>query len=158
MKRQNRLLCTGRILVLSLGCCSQAGAMQTARVSDAQSQVQSGPLAMQWQSLSPGKNNHQVQGTTRVHIKLDTRAWMGQPGKIYMVLPPPTGNTIEAHWSAQNNTLLSGQVVSGQRSLVWSGVVPSALLEDVLTVTIQTDGRQLSSQQRLRFHFEIDTP
>jgi hypothetical protein len=37
-------------------------------------------------------------------------------------------------------------------------VVPGALLEDVMTVAVQTDGRFLSAPQLLRFYFEVDVP
>jgi hypothetical protein len=41
---------------------------------------------------------------------------------------------------------------------VWTGIVPTTLLEDVLTVTVLTDGRLLSTAQLLRFYFEMDLP
>jgi hypothetical protein len=98
-----------------------------------------------------------VQGITRVQVKLDTRAWVGKQVRLYMALPAQAGGAVQASWQALG-PLLSGQLSSGQRGLVWSGIVPTAMLEDVLTVTIQTDGRLLSSAQLLRFYFEVDVP
>ena len=93
----------------------------------------------------------------RVQVRLDTSAWVGHFGRIYMALPAQPNGLVKASWQTQG-TLLGGQLNSGQRGLVWSGVLPGRLLEDVMTVTIQSDGRLLSSAQMLRFSFEIDTP
>ncbi len=136
--------------------CSGAWAKGTYTVSDAQSQVLNPHLPLKWRSLSPAKGDHTVEGSTQVQIKLDTQAWAGQRGRIYMALPAQATSPIVARWSTQNSTLQNGQLNSGQRTLVWSGVVPTHPLEDVLSVTIQTDGRLLSVSQMLRFNFEID--
>ena len=144
------------VLVAGLLAGSSVGAA-TFLVDDSQSQVLDNNLAMRWRSLSPSNGDHQVEGVTRVQIRLDTRAWVGKPARIYMALPAQPHGSVLAKWRAQG-PLINGQINSGQRGLVWSGVVPSALMEDVLTVTVQTDGRLLSSPQLLRFYFELDLP
>jgi hypothetical protein len=126
-------------------------------VDDSASQVLEPNLGMQWRSLAPAQGDHAVQGQTRVRVRLDTRAWQGQSAKIYMALPPQPSAAVQASWQAQG-PLQAGQLRSGSRGLVWAGVVPGALLEDTLTVTIQTDGRFLSAPQALRFYFEIELP
>ena len=141
-------------LALALDNPAQAASFP---VDDSRSTVQDGSLPMQWRSISPARGDHQVQGVTRVQLKLDTRQWVGQFGRIYMSLPAQPSSQLQASWRTQG-PLLSGQLSSGQRGLIWSGVIASAMLEDVLTVTIQTDGRLLSSAQLLRFSFEIDLP
>lgn len=142
--------------MLAVQLAGPAGAA-TFLVDDSQSTVLDANLPLQWRSLSPAGSDHQVQGVTRVQVKLDTRAWVGKSVRMYMALPAQAGGAVQARWQALG-PLLSGQLSSGQRGLVWSGVVPSAILEDVLTVTIQTDGRLLSSAQLLRFYFEVDVP
>lgn len=156
------LVCAARltqlVLVVGLALAIDGPAQAaTFAVDDTRSTVQDASLPMQWRSLSPAQGDHQVQGVTRVQLKLDTRQWVGQVGRIYMTLPAQASSTLQARWRTQG-PLVSGQLSSGQRGLVWSGVVPAGLLEDVLTVTIQTDGRHLSSAQLLRFSFEIDVP
>ena len=141
-------------LALALDGPAQAASFA---VDDSRSTVLNASLPMQWRSISPARGDHQVQGVTRVQLKLDTRQWVGQFGRIYMTLPAQPSAMLEARWRTQG-PLLSGQLSSGQRGLMWSGVIASGLLEDVLTVTIQTDGRLLSSAQMLRFSFEIDLP
>jgi hypothetical protein len=126
-------------------------------VDDSKSTVQDANLPMQWRSLSPAQGDHLVQGVTRVQVRLDTRTWAGKFGRIYMALPAQPNGTVQARWQTLG-PLISGQLNSAQRGLVWSGVLPGATLEDVMTVTIQTDGRLLSTAQMLRFYFEIDVP
>lgn len=146
------------IIVVGLSAAFQSpAAAVTFPVDDSRSTVLDSSLPMQWRSLSPSRGDHQVQGITRVQIKLDTRNWVGQFGRIYMALPAQPGAQVQANWRTQG-PLLSGQLNSGQRGLIWSGLIPAASLDDVLTVTVQTDGRSLSSAQLLRFFFEIDLP
>jgi hypothetical protein len=148
-----------RLLTLCCLCLGLSGVSHAATflLDDSQSQVMDANMPMQWRSLSPSKGDHQVVGTTRVQVKLDTRAWVGKFVRIYMALPAQPGSTVLAKWQVQG-PMIAGQLNSGQRGLVWSGVVPSALLEDVMTVTVQTDGRFLSAPQLLRFYFEVDVP
>ena len=146
------------IIVVGLSAAFQHPAQAgTFPVDDSRSTVLDGNVPMQWRSLSPSRGDHQVQGITRVQIKLDTRNWVGQVGRIYMALPAQPGAQVQASWRTQG-PLLSGQLNSGQRGLIWSGPISAASLDDVLTVTVQTDGRLLSSAQLLRFYFEIDLP
>ncbi len=145
-----------------LGCAlallvSQQAIAATFLVDDSQSQVMDSNLPMRWRSLSPAKGDHQVEGNTRVLLRLDTRSWVGKTVRIYMALPAQPGGTVLAKWQMQG-PLISGQLNSGQRALVWSGVVPQALMEDVMSVSVQTDGRLLNTPQLLRFYFEVDVP
>ncbi len=126
-------------------------------VDDSASVVLDANLPMQWRSLAPAAGDHQVLGTTRVQVRLNTSAWVGKFGRIYMALPAQPNGTVNVKWQVQG-LMLPGQLNSGQRGLVWSGVIPSALLEDVMTVAVQTDGRLLSAPQLLRFYFEVDIP
>jgi hypothetical protein len=130
---------------------------ETVRLDDSQSQVLQPQIGLQWRSISPAKNDHQVGGTTRVQIRLNTQAWIGKTGRIFMALPAQPGAQVSAQWQTQG-MLLSGQLLSGSRALVWQGKISQGLMEDVLNVSVQADGRLLQSQQALRFHFELDMP
>ncbi len=143
-------------IALMLVLVSTANAA-TFLVDDSKSTVLDANVPLQWRSLSPSSGDHTVQGVTRVQVRLDVTTWVGKFGRIYMALPAQPNGVVTAQWQSQGQ-LLSGQLKSGQRGLVWSGVVPKALLDDVMTVTIQSDGRLLSTAQTLRFSFEIDLP
>jgi hypothetical protein len=149
---------TAQWLLVLAGCCSMAAQAATFRVDDSHSTVLDPSLSLQWRTLSPASGDHVVQGMTRVHVRLDTSTWVGQFGRIYMSLPPQPNGAVTAEWRTQQGQLLPGTLVSGQRGLVWSGVLTKAILDDVLQVTIRADGRLLASAQMLRFHFEIDLP
>ena len=60
-----------------------------------------------------------------------------------------------AEWATQGR-LLPGQLISGNRTLVFTGPIRSSLIEDTIALKLQTDGRRLTAPQRLEFHFEID--
>jgi hypothetical protein len=145
------------VFVLMIAWLSGTGWAATFIVDDSASVVLDANLPMQWRSLAPAAGDHQVLGTTRVQVRLNTSAWVGKFGRIYMALPAQPNGAVLAKWQVQG-LLLPGQLNSGQRGLVWSGVIPAALLEDVMTVIVQTDGRLLSAPQLLRFYFEIDIP
>jgi hypothetical protein len=54
---------------------------------------------------------------------------------------------------------MGGRLVSGERALVFSGTVPSAMLEDTLQVRLATDARLTTDRARpMAFHFELETP
>ena len=156
MARMTRLCLLVLVVGLALALDGPAQAANFA-VDDSRSTVLDASVPMQWRSISPARGDHQVQGVTRVQLKLDTRQWVGQFGRIFMTLPAQPSALVQASWRTQG-PLLSGQLSSGQRGLIWSGVITTGLLEDVLTVTMQTDGRLLSSAQLLRFSFVIDLP
>jgi hypothetical protein len=157
MKSLNRRFSGIEILLLALLTWAGPASSATFQMDDSRSVVLNSSVPMRWRTLSPAKGDHVVQGLTQVQVKLDTRPWAGKFGKIFMALPAQPGSQIQVHWQAQG-LFLGGQLASGQRGLVWSGTMPTALLEDLITVTIETDGRLLSSAQLLRFNFEIDIP
>jgi hypothetical protein len=153
-----RLKLSARVAALALGvACSASALAASFLVDDSKSTVLDANLPLQWRSQSPANGDHTVQGVTRVQVRLDTSAWVGKTARIFMALPAQPIGLVKASWQTQGQ-LLSGQLNSGQRGLVWAGPVPKGLLEDVLTVTITSDGRLLSSAQLLRFYFEIDLP
>lgn len=144
-----------KCLLLACWCvCTSAGAA-TFRVDDSQTQVLESTLAMRWQQFSPVASNHTIEGSTRVHVRLNLSPWQGKLVKIYMVLPAQSIGTVQVSWRGQGK-LLGGNLVSGQRSLVYAGPVQGAVLDDVLSLNLRADGRMVGSQHRLEFHYEID--
>jgi hypothetical protein len=72
-----------------------------------------------------------------------------------MALPEQPIGQVTAEWSTQGR-LLPGQLLSGNRTLVYSGPIRAALLEDTIVLKLTADGRRLIAPQRLQFYFEID--
>jgi hypothetical protein len=74
---------------------------------------------------------------------------------VYLALPEQPVGPVTAEWTTQGK-LLPGQLVSGNRTLVYAGPIRTSLLEDTIVLKLSADGRRLISPQRLQFHFEID--
>jgi hypothetical protein len=145
------------LVILLLAALNLSAQAATVLLDDSQSQVLEPQIALQWRSISPAKNDHQVVGSTRVQIRLNTQAWIGQTGRIFMALPAQPGAQVQVQWQSQG-MFINGQLLSGSRTLVWQGKISQTMLEDVLSISLQTDGRLLQSQHALRFHFELDAP
>lgn len=112
---------------------------------------------MQWRSIAPGRGmNHDVEARIRVFVKLKTMTWIGKNSRIYMNLTPDANPPVMLEWQTQG-TLVPGKLVSGQRTLVYSGPIKTPLLEDLMIIHLRTDGRWTDAQRRLEFHFELET-
>lgn len=133
-----------------------AAGAATFRVDDSATLPNEANTAMQWRSLAPNRTvGNAVEGTSVFTVRLNTTPWQGRVGKIYMALPEQPIGTVTAEWSTQGR-LLPGTLVSGNRTLVYSGPIRTPLLEDTIAIHISADGRRLVSPQRLQFYFEID--
>ena len=146
-------------LIFLLACASSPQA-KTLRVDDSTSLVREPTVAMRWRTLAPGRGaSHQVDGASQVAIRLDLAPFIAaaaaKPVRIYMALAPQSIGQVSAQWTTQGN-LLPGELLSGQRALVYAGPLPGPVLQDNLAVKISLDGRALAAPQRLQFYFEID--
>lgn len=153
MRRRLLLMAAIATLVHAPACVAD-----TYRLDDSASQVFPPNAHWEWApgSLRAGINT--VHMNIRVEARIDTRAWAGRQGRIYMVLPVDAGGPVTAQWQGQGR-MLGGRLVSGERALVYSGAIPGPYLEDTLRVHLSMDARQMTTEtQRLAFHFELDTP
>ncbi|HUL56561.1 MAG TPA: hypothetical protein VLT60_06155 [Usitatibacter sp.] len=133
-----------------------AGATTTYRVDDSLTLPQESNQAMKWRSLAPSRAvGNAVEGTSVITIRLNTAPWLNRMGKIYMALPEQPIGQVTAEWTTQGR-LLPGSLISGNRTLVYSGPIKSDMLEDTIALKITADGRRLIQAQRLQFYFEID--
>lgn len=131
-------------------------AQQTYRVDDSASQVLASNVRMKWDSIAPRSGeNPTVSGDVGILVRLDTSPWVGRQGRIYMMLPAQASGEITATWSSQGR-LMPGVLRSGERTLVYAGLLPAGLLEDTLRLTLQADGGKLVRAEQLNFSFEID--
>ena len=113
-------------------------------------------MNLRWQELSPRQRNGALmEGATQVRVRLNVKPWLGRSGKIYMVLPAQLPGDITASWTTTGR-LLPGRVQAGSRTLVYSGTINSAVLEDTLMLSLTADGRRMLQTYSLLFRFEID--
>ena len=126
------------------------------RLDDSQSQVVPPNVQMQWRSIAPGQGDTGMEAWVRVNARIVTREWLGRSVRVYMVLPRDQSATLEAQWTTQGR-LLAGRLLTGERTLVWAGVIASEMLEDQLLVRLRAASDWDASSRRLHFHFELDT-
>lgn len=146
------------VCTISAFLCSAAAQAASVRLDDSGSYALQPSVQMQWRSATPKAGaGAATEAQVRVQIRIDTRAYAGQQGRIYMVLPQDAGPPLRAEWQTQGR-LLPGSIISGGRTLVYTGPLPGPALEDQLTVRLRSDRDWLSNSRRLNFHFELDTP
>lgn len=136
-------------------CCAVAQA-QTFPVDDSRSQVFGGTVAMQWQDFFPKRHSSSLLiGQFTVAVHLDVSAWQGRHARIYQRLPAQPNSPVTVRWHSQGR-LLSGQISSGERGLVYQGQINNASLQDTFLMQIEADGDRLTREQALDFSFEIE--
>lgn len=126
------------------------------RLDDSLSHTVPPNVQMKWLPLRSGQPFASgMEASLRVNIRIDTRAWTGRTGRIYMVLARDEASTMEAVWTTQGR-LQAGRLLSGERTLVFAGTIPGATLEDQMQVRLRSNADWTSNSRRLNFHFELD--
>lgn len=129
---------------------------ETFPVDDSRSQVLDNNIRMQWESVAPGRGRStNVVGQTTVLLRLDVAPWRGRSGRIFMLLPARAESPIEARWTTRGY-LQPGVLRSGERALVFAGMITTDQVEDTLVLRITTDGERLERAETLQFSFEIE--
>lgn len=112
-------------------------------------------VQMQWLPIARGQRNAAMEAWVTVNIRIDTSGWVGRSGRVYMVLSRDEVSPVEAVWTTQGR-LQAGRLVSGERSLVYAGVLRGTTLEDQMQVRLRANADWQSQTRRLNFHFEFD--
>lgn len=142
-------------LVLALALLCASAHANPHRLDDSGSHTVPPNVQMQWRPMTSRSGGAGMEAWLRVNLRIDTAAWIGHSGRIYMVLPRDEMSTIEAVWTSQGR-LLPGRLVSGERTLVYAGRIASPTLEDQITVRLRSGTDWQGSRRRLDFHFEFD--
>ncbi|WP_225207324.1 hypothetical protein [Novosphingobium huizhouense] len=125
------------------------------RVDDTGTFVLNPYLEMKWLPKPGNSGSRIVEAGTKVSVQLNLAPYIGRTGRIYMVLPRGTGTSVRAIWTS-GGKLLPGQLLSGERALVYNGAVRGPLLTDLLDLRLQVDSTRLVQPQALAFGFEIE--
>ena len=143
------------IIALALPAAHDSNAA-TFRVDDTASVPQESNARLKWRELVPGRRpDSTLEGAIAVAVRLNLAPWLNRSGKLYLVLPEQPIGTVRVSWTTQGR-LLAGQLVSGQRALVYAGPITTPLLEETFGLSLEADGDRLGGAHRLNFHFEID--
>lgn len=149
-----------RVAMCALGLAAAAGPVLAlsppVRVDDLGTVVARPVTPLQWRQPVPGRQTDAtLQGTVEVRVRLNVTPWLGKPVRLYLALAPLPGRRVQASWTGAG-VLLPGTLASGQRALVFTGVMHSAVLTDTLALQLLADGRTLDSASALAFHFEAE--
>ena len=145
-----------RLLLLTVLVVAVPADAKTTVIDDSGTLPYDAPLVLHWQQLSPRRPvNNRMTGTLTVRVKLNVAPWLRRPGRIYLVLPTQQPGAMNASWSTQGR-LLAGRLSSGTRALVYSGLITTPFIEDVLQLTLEVDGTQMRQLYHVNFRFEMD--
>ena len=137
--------------------CLAAGWV-TFAVDDSMSHTLSSTAQLRWRDSLPSRASVDLlDATIDVRIVLNVSPWVGQPARIYMVMPQLVQSSMTVHWTT-SGLLAPGRLSSGQRQLVFQGVVPGARIEDTMRVVAVANARDAATPQRVNFTFEIEVP
>lgn len=140
------------------GTTCMAAGWTTYAVDDSMSQTQGSAAQLRWRQSLPSRSALDLlDATMDVRIVLNVSPWVGQPARIYMVMPALIQSSLTVQWST-SGLLSPGRLSSGQRQLVFQGVVPGPRIEDTMRVVAVADARDEATPQRVNFTFEIEVP
>lgn len=147
----------GAVLV-ALALVPGIASAATAIVDDTGTLPYQSTINSRWKQVSGGSRQvgNDIEGSATVTIHLNLAPWLNKNARVYMALPQQSIGVVNVEWATQGR-LLPGRLQSGDRTLVYAGVVKSPILEDTIAVKVVTDGRKMTFAHRLEFHFEIDT-
>ena len=133
-----------------------AHAGRTAVIDDSGTLPYNAAVAMRWQQAQPrGAAANQMIGTLELRVRLNVTPWLRHSGRIFLVLPAQSPGAMRAAWTTHGR-LLPGQVLSGGRTLVYSGPITTPFIEDMVQLTLSVDGRRMVASYPINFHFEMD--
>lgn len=134
-----------------------SGQAKSAPIDDSGTQSVEPTVLMRWKSFVPARagGDNLMTGTMTVRLHLNLVPWFKHAGRIYLVLPAQAPGPLKASWTTQGR-LLPGQVVSGNRVLVYAGPIGTRFLDDVLVLQFSVDGSLMRRPVPVSFHFEMD--
>lgn len=134
-----------------------AARAKTITLDDTGTQALEPGVAMRWQSATPprGGAGDMLVGTTTIRVRINLMPWLKRTARIYLSLPAQPPGPIAASWTAQGQ-LLSGQIRSGNRVLVYAGPVTSGFIEDTLKFQFRVNAALIARPYPVSFHFEMD--
>jgi hypothetical protein len=136
---------------------ASAAQAKTTLIDDSGTTALEPSVSMRWKSAAPSRSgtNNLMLGTTTIRLRLNVMPWLKRSGRIYLSLPAQQPGPMNASWTAQGR-LLSGQVRSGNRVLVYSGPITTPFMEDVLKLQFTVDGTLMRHPFPVTVHFEMD--
>ena len=114
-------------------------------------------VLMRWKTAVPTRTaaGKLMVGTMTVRVRINVMPWLKRSGRIYLALPAQQPGPISLSWTTQGR-LLPGQLVSGNRVLVYAGPITTPFMEDTLTFQFSVAGTLMQRAVPVTYHFEMD--
>ena len=130
---------------------------KTIIVDDSGSQALEPSVTMRWKSAAPARSAaaNLMTGTTTIRVRINVMPWLHHSGHIYLALPVQKPGPIALSWTTQGR-FLPGQLVSGNRVLVYAGPITTPFMEDTLTFQFSVNGALLGRSVPVTYRFEMD--
>lgn len=134
-----------------------AASAKTVTLDDSGTEALEPGVSMHWQSPAPPRAGAAdlLIGTTTIRVRINVLPWIRRSARIYLALPAQPPGPIGATWTTQGQ-LLSGQLRSGNRVLVYAGPITSGFIEDTLRFQFSVNAALISRPYPVSFHFEMD--
>lgn len=138
-----------------------------ARLDDSLSPRQNVDVIVDWR-YSNNLDNLDEENFNALHsvvrnfeVRLNTAQYTGKQARVYLSLPvvirgldAPSGMRLS--WTTRG-VFSDGTVTPGTRSLLFDGIITSAVLIDILDFTIEIDGRSFINPITFEPEYEIET-
>jgi hypothetical protein len=135
----------------------QASRAKTITIDDSGTQALEPSVTMHWKTETPSRSpaGNLMVGTTTIRVRINVMPWLRHAGRIYLALPAQQPGPISLSWTTQGR-FLPGQLVSGNRVLVYAGPVTTPFMEDTLTFQFSVNGTLMKRVVPVTYHFEMD--
>jgi hypothetical protein len=105
--------------------------------------------------------NAMVAEVRNLEVRLNTAAFVGKRGRIYLTVPAlvtglQSASGMRVEWQTRG-TLMAGTALPGTRSVVYDGPITKAILADFMDFSLFLDARYLQGGLRFEPVFEIET-
>lgn len=151
----------------TLTCLALAAALpvSAARLDDSLSPRQNVDVIIDWrynnlENLDEEKFNALHSTVRNFEVRLNTAQYTGKQARVYLSLPvvirgldDPAGMRLS--WTTRG-VFSDGTVTPGTRSLLFDGIITSAVLIDILDFTVEIDGRSFINPITFEPEYEIE--
>jgi len=129
---------------------------KTVTIDDSGTEALEPSVSMRWKSAMPrSAAENLMTGSTTIRVRLNVLPWLRHSGKIYLSLPAQPPGPLEVSWITQGR-FMPGQIRSGNRVLVYAGLITAPFMEEVMKFQFSMDGRLLARAVPVTYHFEMD--
>jgi hypothetical protein len=142
-----------------------AGGAMAARLDDSASPKRRLDLQSRWlhndERLSdPERLNAMVAAMGNVEVRLNTAAYVGKRGRIYLALPQfiaglQSPSALRVEWRA-HRLFQSGSALPGERALLYDGPITQPMMSEIFDFNVYIDARLVGSALRFDPAFDID--